>query len=324
MQGTLAQQGLSLNGNLVYIGNGQDALFQDDIEEEIEFSIETDKEIRASWTWLYIKDADLLPLKNKNITEYDDLLDLPLFSDRFHYLSAERLGPRSSFGTSNHEVFQHHQIGVKGEFAAHYLSLFGKEPVREELLGYLDASGYDLNSQVNAWMSTLSPGTRVSAIELDEVDLVNLRYQFVGERAVSSNPFRPTNVGFGLTNVLPILVAVLSSQVDTFIIIENPEAHLHPKGQFQMGRLLSIAAASGIQLLVETHSDHVLNGIRLSVGNGIIKPSQVGFNFFERDPNNHILRRVITPNIDNKGRIDFWPDGFFDEWEKSLDALLEL
>lgn len=148
MQGTLNQQGLSLNGDLVYIGNGQDALFQDDIKEEIGFSIEMDKGVSASWTWKYIKNADSLPLNKKNIKESVNLLELPLFSDKFHYLSAERLGPRSSFGTSNHNVFQHHQIGVKGEFAAHYLSLFGKETVREELLPYINASGTDLNSQV--------------------------------------------------------------------------------------------------------------------------------------------------------------------------------
>lgn len=81
-------------------------------------------------------------------------------------------------------------------------------------------------------------------------------------------------------------------------------------------------------LSIETHSDHVLNGIRLAVHGGG-SPSQldadkIRLHFFERheqeDGAQHV---VISPTIDRNGRIDRWPEGFFDEWDKSLEALLE-
>src|SRR5260370_36481781 len=82
---------------------------------------------------------------------------------------------------------------------------------------------------------------------------------------VASSEYGPTSVGFGITYALPIVVAVLSAHPGSLVIIENPEAHLHPRGQVKMGELLCQASAAGIQILIETHSDHVLNGIRLAV-----------------------------------------------------------
>ena len=110
----------------------------------------------------------------------------------------------------------------------------------------------------------------------------------------------------------------------TLLIVENPEAHLHPKGQSMMGHLLALAASCGVQVLIETHSDHVLNGIRLAVHGGKIKPEEICFHFFQRiEKDSQALAQVVSPKIDRNGRIDRWPDGFFDEWDKSLDALLE-
>ena len=91
-----------------------------------------------------------------------------------------------------------------------------------------------------------------------------------------------------------------------------------------MGNLLALAANCGVQIILETHSDHVLNGIRLAVHGGKIKPEDVCIHFFQRiEKNYQASTQVSSPRIDRNGRIDQWPDGFFDEWDKSLDALLE-
>jgi predicted ATPase len=83
------------------------------------------------------------------------------------------------------------------------------------------------------------------------------------------------------------------------------------------------AASCGIQVIVETHSDHVLNGIRLAVHGGQLSPESVYLHFFDRKPqNDQACAEVISPRIDRNGRIDRWPEGFFDEWDKSLEALL--
>jgi predicted ATPase len=117
---------------------------------------------------------------------------------------------------------------------------------------------------------------------------------------------------------------VLASPPGTLILIENPEAHLHPKGQAKMGELLALAASCGVQVVIETHSDHVLNGIRLAVHGGKLDPKDVQLHYFQRqEKQGQAFTEVVSPRIDRNGRIDKWPDGFFDEWDKSLDALLE-
>ena len=118
-------------------------------------------------------------------------------------------------------------------------------------------------------------------------------------------------------------MALLASQQDALVLLENPEAHLHPRGQFQLGELMARAASCGIQVVVESHSDHVLNGIRIAVRQGILAPKQVRLYYLERKPEiDQISSQVISPCIDKNGRMDQWPDGFFDEWEKSLEMLL--
>jgi predicted ATPase len=168
-------------------------------------------------------------------------------------------------------------------------------------------------------MGEISPGTRINIKDSSDLDLVSLQYSYG-----LSNPYRATNVGFGISYTLPIIVAILASEPETLILLENPEAHLHPKGQAKMGELLSLAASCGIQIVVETHSDHILNGIRLAVHSRKLDSNDVQLHYFQREEmRGESNIEVISPRIDRNGRIDKWPDGFFDEWDKSLEALLE-
>jgi predicted ATPase len=154
------------------------------------------------------------------------------------------------------------------------------------------------------------------------MDIVNLQYSFVtGDDR--SNEYRSTSVGFGITYVLPVLIAALSARAGSILIVENPEAHLHPRGQARMGELLARVASTGVQVIVETHSDHVLNGIRLAVHGRMFDPERIAMHFFSRRREAGRTRsRFESPTIDKDGRLDRWPDGFFDEWDKSLERLL--
>jgi predicted ATPase len=118
-------------------------------------------------------------------------------------------------------------------------------------------------------------------------------------------------------------VAILSATSDTLILLENPEAHLHPKGQSKMGELIALAASCGIQIILETHSDHVLNGIRRAVKHNKLDADKVQINYFERYlKKGQPTTEIITPRIYQSGGIDKWPDGFFDQAEKDLMDLL--
>ena len=160
---------------------------------------------------------------------------------------------------------------------------------------------------------------RIETTAIEHTDLVRLGFQFVQPRKLTSRTRRPTNVGFGLTYVLPIVIACLTATPGSMILLENPEAHVHPRGQSAMARMTCAAAAAGAQVIVETHSDHILNGVRLAVKNEVIPARDVALHYFDRQEDGI---RVLSPAIGSDGMLSEWPPGFFDEWDRSLDQLL--
>jgi predicted ATPase len=86
--------------------------------------------------------------------------------------------------------------------------------------------------------------------------------------------------------------------------------------------LLALVAADGVQLIVETHSDHILNGIRLAVKKGLLASDKVALHFFARSLKTG-ESEVQSPALLQNGKLSNWPTGFFDQWEKSLDELLD-
>ena len=96
-------------------------------------------------------------------------------------------------------------------------------------------------------------------------------------------------------------------------------------GQSKIGELLSRTAADGVQVIVETHSDHIINGIRLSVLDNIIQPEKTNFLFFklvQEDGDLTYSTEISKPNLNGLGQFDFWPDGFFDQWNISVKQIL--
>lgn len=162
---------------------------------------------------------------------------------------------------------------------------------------------------------------RIHAQLHQAMNSVSLSYAFEQGKEMTAD-FKPQNVGFGLTFVLPVLVAILRTHPGDMVIIENPEAHLHPGGQSVLGRLCSIAATSGVQLFIESHSDHFLNGVRVAVKDGLIPHDQVKLFYLERSTASMHETVVISPEIDKQGRINRWPQGFFDESDRLLEKLL--
>lgn len=329
-QGLLPEKGLALNGYFVNIGTARDALFEGAKEDLIGFDIVWQNNNKATWRFKYDREVDVLNIDSEPVSS--EVYKSNIFGNNFHYLQAERLGPRPFNEMSDYQVRQLGQLGIKGEYAAHFLAINGRKVIPNSNLSHPEvklktqrqkdqstAQSMDLIDQVEAWMGEISPGTRLKIDAKSDVDLMSFQYSY-GD----SNPYRATNVGFGISYTLPIIVAALASTPGTIILIENPEAHLHPKGQVKMGQLLALAASGGVQVVIETHSDHVLNGIRLAVHGGKLDPKDVQLHYFQRqNKEGQAVTDVISPKIDRNGRIDRWPDGFFDEWDNSLEILLE-
>lgn len=313
-------KGVSLNGRLVQLGNGRDVLFQYAGTNEIAIRLESSEHGRGHWRWRCQMNEDFLPLQRSDITE--SIFDEELFNNRFHFISAERLGPRPFYETSNHDVQDKGFIGSRGEYTVNYLEKFERDDIPIKALKHPSVEGNTLRDQINGWLGEIRPGTRVNISSNIDMGLVGLSYQFIAGSDVG-NSFRPTNVGFGLSYLLPILVAVLTATPGTLILIENPEAHLHPAGQSKLGQLFSIAAQNGVQLIIETHSDHIINGVRVAARKKVVEPERVKIHFFTGDVvNGQYKNYIVSPELDSDGRIETWPEGFLDEWDKNLMELL--
>jgi predicted ATPase len=315
--GCLVSEGLLLNGELVELGIGKDVLFEYADTQEVVISI-VDEVMDNEWRFAYSEKNDLLEY-SKSVR--DDQLSPSWFDAGFQFLRADRIAPAVVYPRSYAESVRRRFLGIRGQYTPHFLAVH-----QDELVSPVRARNKDISlrllDQVNAWLACISPGVTVSANEIGGTDLAQLYFAFGGRAGLgSSNNYRPTNVGFGLTYCLPIVVACLSARPGDLILIENPEAHLHPKGQTLMGELIACTSADGVQVIVESHSDHLLNGIRLSVKRGCINHSDVAFHFFVRGEDG-FGSDYISPGVDARGRVDKWPEDFFDEWERSLMELV--
>ncbi len=278
-QGLLPKIGLALDGDLIHAGSARDVLYEGAGEDVIGWELTEDNGSMGRWLFEYSRKADVLNLSLP--PESEDIYLSTLFKENFQYLGAERLGPRNAFKMSDSRVRRRRQLGPRGEYAAHYLSVFKNKLIVEDILAHPKEESRYLGDQVEAWMGEISPGVRLHIHPHEEMNLVNLEYSFATGAHVG-NRFRTAHSGFGLTAVLPMLVALLSSKKDSLLLLENPEAHIHPMAQIRIGELIALAVKCGAQVIVETHGDHLLNGVRLSVYEKIIAPGTVQLLFFER------------------------------------------
>jgi len=312
--------GLTLKGNLIDVGVGRDALNASAATDEIRFSLVFTDEETAEYAFISVAEADFLQQILPKVES--KAVDQALFSDTcFQYLNAERKSPSVIFPASSYQVQQRRSVGRNGEFAVHFLAQYQREPIVLPSTRITDSN--TLLDQVDAWFQRISSGTRLTTTYRPDLNVATLTYRFEAGEDVTPD-FTPINVGFGFTYVLPIIVAVLAAWPGDLLLIENPESHLHPQGQAQLGSLLACAAADGVQLIVETHSDHLLNGVRVAVKERQISPKQVSVYYFERDPtaDEHVTE-IVQPTIDENGRLSQQPRGFFDEYARQLDRLLQ-
>jgi predicted ATPase len=233
----------------------------------------------------------------------------------FTYLCAERFGPREVLAVSALEP-DDIGVGVHGEFTAQVLALretrsvAARRAVRTELQHQSTDSPL-LRLQTEVWVSEIIRPIRITAQLATNILASTVRFQ---EQDRYGQMIRPANMGFGVSYALPIIVAGLLTVPGDLLIVENPEAHLHPAGQSKLGRFLAHVAGAGAQVIVETHSDHVLNGARIAVADSTLSASEMIVHYFDRDG-------ITEITINEKGELDHWPAGFFDQLESDLGRL---
>ena len=320
---------LSLSGELVQLGKFGDLLTEGTEADLVSLQFTEDGD---TYKWSFGGQAESNQVA---FSESPETLPQFITSPHFQYLQADRIVPQTLYPQAPQEARNIGFLGSRGEFTADFLSNSWESPVSngrkfpKEALGVTlpllekVAPTGNLLDQVAGWLQQLSPGAQLRAEPVGGTDEVLLQYTFLGRtKEVKTKPYRPTNVGFGLTYSLPIIVACLAAPEGALLLLENPEAHLHPQGQAALGELIARCANDRVQLIVETHSDHLLNGVRLAVKRSLIAPEQVVLHFFSRSVESGEAF-VQTPAILENGRLSNWPVGFFDQWDRDVEALLD-
>lgn len=313
---------LILNGDILKLGTVQDVVNKIHGRNEFELTIENEEGI-TKWKFSGERPEmsmriDYLNVPTGSIFNLFRLIPQHLGSTKIKtcetlknltYITAERLGPQEFYPLEERSAIQ--SIGSKGEHAIGRLFQLADMEIPAEIR--IPTAPPTLIRQVEAWMQKFFPGCGIDVARIDRMNAVTLGIRTSAE----TDYHRPINVGFGLTQILPILIAALSATRDNLILIENPEVHLHPAGQALMGQFLAEVARSGPQIVLETHSDHVLNGIRRAVRQKVLNPNQVNLHFFR--PLQHGFDQVVSPQLDQYGNIDIWPEGFFDQFDKDMN-----
>lgn len=304
------------------LGTAQDVLHVNAPRNEIGISLTTTGDDR--WEYRFrVLDGD--PEYNLEIASVPDAAPSELHARglEFTLLTAERLGPRDQLGVSADER-RRVGVGSRGEYTAQVMAMAANEQVQASML-HPDTDPEQpvtiLRAQVEAWASSIIRPIRIEAQYSTSVMAATIRFR---EEDLFSEPIRPTNMGFGFSYALPIIVAGLVMKPGSLLIVENPEAHLHPAGQSRLGSFLARVAGSGIQVLVETHSDHVVNGIRLAAAEERAIPvGDVILHFFGDTiaPGDADFPGSIPIELTEKGGLSSWPDGFFDQLETDLGRL---
>lgn len=307
---------IPLNGPMVKLGTAGDVLNESATSRQI--TIKFENEIGSSSFILDASDRQGNAVKLSNQEEVRaDKSNLQSKLHNIVYISAMRQGTDDVFPTPDTPEPINADVGFQGQFAPWWFEKCMDDEIPKEK-HHPKESAKTLRRQFNAWAGELFPGSQANAVKIPKTPLVQLELR----TKETEGWRRPANIGYGLTYAFPILVAGLLAKKGQILIVDSPEAHLHPLGQSRIGEFLSVVAASGVQVILETHSDHVLNGVRLAAAKNRISNDNVAIHFFTHDiiQNEH-TPLVTSPQIDKDGNLSEWPEGFFDQSDKDMAAL---
>jgi predicted ATPase len=251
------------------------------------------------------------PSKNQtdeSIWEFVELIQ------KVHFVSADRLGPVKYVDKNNLPEFVH--VGPHGEHSINILAnTLNLNNVNDILYRGNDAKS--VIQQTIEWMGYILEGAKIDIGGKEKESSV--LYILLNNKS-NSYRYKPANVGFGYSYILPLIIAGLIAKPGEIIIVENPEAHLHPRAQSRVAEFFTKVASCGVQVFIESHSEHILNGLRVnSLTPSInIDHTELTIHYFDEAFDSEKL-------VMNKdGKIPNWPSGFFDQQEIDLSSLFKL
>lgn len=263
----------------------------------------------ASFRHLCVDGSELVEIMTENVrgaTEQKEIVGvtssvsgLKQFQN-FYYVMADRRGPVNR--VERDDSLGINEIGNQGEHLINILALRKKE----------------LLSQLQGYLSRILKGAYI-----DVQDESNTLIGLYLDSADESNGFMPINVGFGYSYILPVLLTLLVAEENAKVVIENPEAHLHPGAVSRlMEVIVELAKKKNLQLFIETHSDHVINGLRIAVKHHACLQDDARILHFYRNSLKGESPKVTQILIDKEGNLSDYPADFMEEWTNQMAELV--
>jgi predicted ATPase len=304
---------LSLHANKEYSSPLQEYLnFIFDFEETINFNLDLDEYcigiegFGGELEYVFKRDGSITSIKNLQKIEQN----ISYLKGNLVFLSADRIGPKDTY---NKNTNPHDRFGIYGEYVISFLenARRDKYKVYDELIHNIGESQEFLDRQVNYWLKNILD-TTIETEEISGTNQVKARFQN------GNAPVRPKNIGSGISYLTSILVVCLSAKKGNIIIIENPEIHLHPKAQAKLGEFLAFIASKGIQVIIETHNDHIINRFRYEVYQDNLKSDDVVIYYKELDKSFEKIEITDDGKFKNKNGENSFPSGFYDATLKEI------
>lgn len=240
-----------------------------------------------------------------------DSIKTKMLKSEIVYCSAERVGVKDVYEKPN-DIGS--GVGVNCEYAFAYFAEKGTKPVKK-LFVYDETTKLTLSGQVNYWLMEIL-GYNIFVEEIEKTELVRVFFRNQNMRI----SIRPKNIGTGVTYISEVIISAFSCKPGDLLIIENPEIHLHPSAQSKFVGFLVFIASCGVQIVVETHSDHIYNGVRKEIHQDSIDAEDVSIYFFKQSENGCSVPVLIPVSETGKATVN--EAGFFDQIKKDLDVIL--
>jgi predicted ATPase len=313
--GSFGSNEIALTGEYFSVGHVNDLISHDAKESVLSIHIDDlcfDVDLTHT-------DVDSYRMAFKPVTD----LNHSLFLNDFVYLCAERHGPRGSYDVRFDSSSL--DLGIYGQYAvSEFVKRASSVAINQSLAALYHASESPANSlsasgeehitlevAVKTVMRRICPGFDINYKSYDDLDKVSSAFASQSTKGY----VRPVNTGFGVSCVLPIIVGAFCLPPGSTFIVENPEVHLHPAAQSELADFLSAVAFTGVQVIIETHSDHIINGIRLFCKNHGVGPDEITINSISRNDQHAPVKFI---QIDEDGNLSDTHAGFFDQAEKDL------
>jgi hypothetical protein len=177
--------------------------------------------------------------------------------------------------------------------------------------------------QLSDALQTLGLTWKVDTKQIDDTQVeVRVGRLKNKENSQSTDMVSIADVGFGLSQTLPVVVALLVAEPEQLVYLEQPEIHLHPRAQANLAQLLVDAANRGVRVVVETHSELLIRRVQSLIAEDKIDAEKVKLHWFSQDDNG--FTKVTTAELDETGAFGDWPEDFSEislqEESRYLDA----